>query len=123
MQNVCALEVKKDDHMLIIIKNNDDPDEYEDEYKYHALRVMTGSLNARVSAHKELHPDMEILMTINYSPNSINLWKRIRKNLGTGRNKKIDIDHCQFNLQNNYSIRNLIRDIQDIHNERFDEDI
>jgi hypothetical protein len=116
--------LKSDEHMLIIIKNNDDPDEYDDDediYEYSALRVMKKSYKNRLVDYKERHPEMEIIMKINYSPDAMNLWNRIKTKLG--RNKII-VSSCKFNLEDKYSENKLIRDIKNIHDERLNvEDI
>lgn len=114
---------KNDEHTLAIIANNDDPEEYDDDetiYSYCVIRTMARSLNARIASHMDRHPNMRIIMKINYSPNAVNLWVRIRKELGLER-KKIIISHCSFNLKGRYSERRLIADIKKIHNERFDD--
>ena len=111
------------DHLLVILKNNDDPDDYDEDetiYDYHALRVMRKSKNARLVEHTKRHPQMEVLSEITYSPNSINLWNRIKDQLGSGRKKKLFIDNCKFNLRDGYEEEDLISDIQNIHDERFD---
>ena len=115
----------KNDHMLVIIKNNDDPSEYDEDdviYDYHALRVMKKSYNQRLITHKNRHPNMKIIMKISYSPNSMNLWTRIKSKLGSGKNKKIIYDNCKFNLKKHYDEESLINDIQKIHNERLNYD-
>ena len=115
----------KNDHMLVIIKNNDDPSEYDEDdviYDYHALRVMKKSYNQRLITHKNRHPKMKIIMKISYSPNSMNLWTRIKSKLGSGKNKKIIYDNCKFNLKNQYDEETLINDIQKIHDERLNYD-
>jgi hypothetical protein len=67
---------------------------------------------------------MKVVMKINYSPNSMNLWNRIKKKLGSGKNKKINIDNCKFNLMKKYTEKTLIDDVKDLHNERLNhEDI
>ena len=110
------------DHMFVVIKNNDDPEIYDEDdeiYEYHALRVMKRNYNRGITQHKNRHPEMEILMNITYSPNSINLWTRIKDSLGTGRNKKIKFNNSKFNLRAKYTEQKLIKDINDIHNERY----
>ena len=115
----------KNNHMLVIIKNNDDVNEYDEDdiiYDYHALRVMKKSYNQRLITHKNRHPNMKIIMKISYSPNSMNLWTRIKSKLGSGKNKKIIYDNCKFNLKNQYDKETLINDIQKIHDERLNYD-
>ena len=63
-------------------------------------------------------------MKISYSPNSINLWTRIKKKLGTGKSKKIIFDNCKFNLKRGYNEEQLLVDIKNIHDKRLNnEDI
>ena len=118
---VVSIGDPNNNHMLVIIKNNDDPEEYDNDeimYTYHALRVMKKSYKQRLIDHKSRHPNMEIIMRISYSPNSMNLWTRIKKKLGMGKNKKIIFDNCKFNLKRNYSEEQLIEAIKEIHDER-----
>ena len=108
-------------HMLVIIKNNDDPEEFDEKeeiYNYHALRVMKKSYKQRLLDHKNRHPNMNVLMKISYSPNSINLWARIKNKLGSGKNKKIIFNNCKFNLKKKYTEDEMINDIKEIHDER-----
>ena len=117
-----------DNHMLIIIKNNDNPEEYDDDediYEYHALRVMKKSHKQRLAAHKNRHPNMIVIMKILYSPNSINLWMRIKSKLSKGKNKKIFCSSSKFNLRKKYTQKQLMADVHEIHNERlnYDDDI
>jgi hypothetical protein len=80
---------------------------------------MKKSYKNRLIDHKERHPEMEIIMKINYSPNAMNLWNRVKTKLG--RNKII-VSGCKFNLEDKYSENKLIRDIKNIHNERLNVD-
>lgn len=115
----------KKEHMLVIIKNNDDDEEYakdEDIRKFHALRLMKQSYLSQISKHEIRHPNMEILLVIKYSPNAIHLWNVIKKKLASGRNKKIDLSGCKFNLVKGYTKKQLKKDIIAIHNERLDHD-
>lgn len=103
---------KCDDHMFAVIKNNDNPTEYDDDeeiYKYSAQRVMKKSWKNRLVDHQAQHPNMRVLLKINYSPNSMNLWNRIKTKLGKN---KIIVSGCNFNLEDGYTERKLIRDIQ-----------
>jgi len=108
--------------MLIIIKNNDDPEEYDDDeeiYEYHVISTMKKTRNIALSKHSQLHPDMQILLMIHYSPNPINLWNRIRDSMGK---TKIKIIGSRFNLRDGYSERMMIKRIMQIHNERLEYD-
>jgi hypothetical protein len=115
----------KHEHMLVIIKNNDDPDEYDEDddiYDYHVLRVMKKSYDNLVAKHIERHPDMVIVLKISYSPNSIHLWNMIKEKLAVGKKKKINLSGCKFNLVNNYTEKQFKKDIIGIHNERLEYD-
>ncbi len=108
-----------DNGMLVIVKNNDDHDEYsEDEriYEYHCMRVIKSTYAGTMSKHKKLHPNMKILLNITYSPNSVNLFKRIKEKL----RGKIEFDKCRFNLCGRYTEKRLLEDIKKIHDKRFD---
>nr|AEX63343.1 putative KilA-N domain-containing protein [Moumouvirus Monve] len=138
-ERVVSTGSAENEHMLVIIKNNDDPEEYDDGekiYQYHALRVMKRSYKTRLAAHKARHPNMEILMKINYSPNSVNLWSpldtrgvsldthatRIKNNIASGKKRKIEASGSKFNLKKNYIEQQLKSDILSIHNERLNTD-
>lgn len=123
---VIATDNEIDQHMLIIIKNNDDPNDFDEDeifYQYHALRVMKKSYKNRIISHRERHPNMKVIQKINYSPNAMNLWIRIKQKLGSGRKKKLIIDNCKFNLKGNYTEKQFLDDIMKIHNERLNYDI
>ena len=111
----------KDNHMFVLIKNNDDLDDYYDGevmYKYYCMRIMAVSYKASVGKHKQRHPDMEVLMKISYSPNSINLFKRVKEEL----EGKIKISGCSFNLKSGFTESKLLKTIERIHNERLNTD-
>ena len=106
----------KDNHMFVLIKNNDDLDDYYDGkvmYKYYCMRIMAVSYKTSVGKHKQRHPDMEVLMKISYSPNSINLLKS---------QGKIKISGCSFNLRSGFPESKLLKTIERIHNERLNAD-
>jgi len=91
----------------------------EEYYDYRVMRLMRKSRNQSIVNHKKKYPDMTVVFEIYYSPNSVNLWNRIKKKLG---NKKIEYSGSNFNLKKNYTERMLIKDIKNIHNERLDTD-
>ena len=93
--------------MLVIIKNNNDPDEYDDDeeiYEYHALQLMRKSYKQQMTDYYNWHPNMEILLKINYSPNSMNLWNHIKTQL----KKKTNISGCKINLEKKNSENKFI---------------
>lgn len=87
------------DEILVIIKNNDDPEEYDSiPYTYHVLRIMKQSYNNTLLKHYNRHPNMKIILKIKFTPNATNLWHRIKNKLGSKGNEKIIIKGCKFNL-------------------------
>jgi hypothetical protein len=122
---VVSTNDSNDNHMLIVIKNNGDPDDVDEDetyYEYYAMRVMKRACMKRIYNHKEKFPQMQILLKINFSPNSINLWKRIKLKLGTGAGRKMKICGSQFNIRSTYTETELVSDIKKVHNERFVHD-
>ena len=115
----------KDQYRLIIIKLNRDPEDYDDGdtfFEYTALNVMSMSLKKRMVGYSQRYPEMEILMEIEYSPHLLNLWHQIKSQLGSGKNNKIFIKGCKFNLIKKYTEKKLVQDITKIHDERFVND-
>ena len=105
--------------ILVIIKNNDDPEEYDSiPYAYHVLRIMKQSYNNTLLKHYNRHPDMKIILKIKFTPNAANLWHQIINKLGSKGNEKIIIKGCKFNLSDGYKESDLADDVKQIHNER-----
>ena len=124
-------------HILVIIKTNELPQKLRNkkgkflkdingkylmkypQFDYIALRVMKKSYKSRINSIKKEFPDMEILLEIKYTPNSMNLWGRIKKELN---GKKIAVTGSRFKRLVGYSEKRMIREIQKIHDERFEYD-
>lgn len=104
-----------DGHMFFLIKNNDEDTE-DTVYNYHVFRVMRKDANKKIIEHKIKHPNMTILLRIDHTPNSINLWNRVK----TALSKKIEYTGCRVNLKKKYTQKVFVDDIKMIHNERFD---
>jgi len=69
------------------------------------------------------HDNMQIVLEIYYTPNSMNLWTRIKEELNTGgKKRKIKTSGRNFNLANDFTEKILIKCIKKIHNERFNTD-
>lgn len=79
---------------------------------------MRKSYKKRLADHVERFPELEIILTINYSPNSMNLWNRIKTHI----RRRVDISGCRFNLKGRYSEDDLAKDIIKIHDERYNYD-
>ena len=116
-------------HILVIIKTNELPKKIKNkkgrtitsipQFDYIALRVMKKSYKSRINSIKKEFPDMDILLEIKYTLNSMNLWGRIKKELNR---KKIAVTGSRFKRLVGYSEKRMIREIQKIHDERFEYD-
>ena len=107
---------KSDESVFYIMKNNDKAKKGQTNYSYGVIRVARKTLNSTLSAYKISHPQMRIITKIKYTPNSINLWTRIRTKLK--KKKKIRVNGCQFNLLGDFSIDQLVEYVKRTHNER-----
>ncbi|BCS82504.1 putative KilA-N domain-containing protein [Cotonvirus japonicus] len=113
-------EDPQDQEKLILIKNNDEQDESDDEdvWEYAVMNLMKKSVSSRLSAHRNKHPNMEIIMTIKYTPNSKNLWHKLKKKLTTKGKIIINRNTCLFNLDEDFSEQQLKQMIKKIHESR-----
>ena len=87
-----------DTSMFVLIKNYDDISEYDENkiiYDYHVLRVMKKSYETRIKQYYASHPNMKVILKIYYSPNSVNLWHRVKISL---KKNLINLLGCKFNL-------------------------
>jgi len=111
-----------DESVVYIMRTNDIPvrdkktKKYNKVYGYGVIRIAKKSLKSALSKFKENYPNMEIIKKIKYTPNSINLWTRIRDELR--QRGKIEGPGCKFNLINNFSESRMIRCVETIHDER-----
>ena len=108
-------------HILSIVKTNEvakiiKGKKYKPSYDYIAMRVMKKSYKCTLKRLKSEYPDMEILLEIKYTPNSMNLWARVKKKLS----KHILVSGSRFNRVIGYPENRLIRDIKTIHRERYE---
>lgn len=107
------------------IYSDDESDQSSDDedpvkiYDYYVMRVLKKTYKFRIADFQKVYPKMEVIFEIKYSPNSINLWQRIKNKLGKGRKKKIEYKNCNLNIIDpNYDQDDLIKDIKEIHKER-----
>jgi len=108
-----------DKPQFVVFSNNIDPGKCKAVDKpssYTASRVMARGLKARVTKHKLKYPKATILISIHSNPNTVNLWKRIKKDLtDSGR----IMPHGGYNFESLVAESVLKREIIRIHNERF----
>jgi hypothetical protein len=126
LDNVCADRVvptgnSKDIGHFIILNNGIDLDDYDDDddvYEYTAFRILRNSYNQAYNKHKSEYPKCKIVIDISGSPNSVVLWKRIKNKLGDN----ITVSGSHFNLNDDYTEKKLIKDVNMIHNDRYNID-
>ena len=108
----------KYDNQLFILENNGNPKdvaEGETYYEYTAIRTAKQSMPYRIKDHKLSFPKAKSLLEID-TPNAINLWQRyLRKNNGN-----VESHYSDFNVCKIYSIEQMLRDLESIHDERLD---
>lgn len=106
-----------DRNCFALCKLNEDPDDYEDglvPWDYLVLRVSQKSFKARLDARKDEYPNLEVVLKIDYTPNSMILYRRIRNEISA----KITISGNYIGLEGKYTEKQLIKDIMNIHNAR-----
>jgi len=105
----------EDLHRFVIVKKHSDDG---DDPEYSALRIQKKLLISRLNIHKKKYPECKIIVNIPEIPNSINLWIRVKEKLVT-KKKIINCKNTNFDLYITYSQTRFIKDIQEIHKERF----
>src|SRR5205085_9274623 len=91
----------EDNNVVSIIKNNDDPVDYVRNtvpYEYFVIRVANKSLKSSIFKNAVRHPNMKILLEISYTLGSTDLWTKIREQLVTEPDPKINASGIKFNL-------------------------
>jgi hypothetical protein len=113
----------KDDNILIIMKKNSPPPEESDDndevdYKYYVARTNKENRESTIARQKKSHENLTILMEIKYVPNSVMLWKNVCNSIAKGKKNKITVSRNDFNLSDNYTEREFIKDIKNIFDKR-----
>lgn len=97
--------------VFVLLKDNT----IKDSMRYYVIRTKRRFLNRALARYKQSHPEGKILLKIDYNPNSINLWDRIKEKL----NKKIIVNMNNVGLQVGYSEKRFLRNIKSINKERY----
>ena len=113
--NVIKTKVDKNDPTFTLLK---DPKE-KGRLKYYVIRTKRRTMQSAIDRYKRLHRSAKILLQINYNPNTVNLWDRIKENLGP----KISVSICKLGIRGKYTEENLIDDINAINEERYNVDV
>jgi hypothetical protein len=104
-----------DKHVFIIMR--DDSEEAVRSKKYYAIRTKRRTSKTAIKKYQMEHEDSTILINIEYNPNSINLWDRVKAKLS----KKIRIRVNYFGLKSGYTEQQLKEDIGNINDEKYDD--
>jgi hypothetical protein len=83
---------------------------------YYAVRTQKCNLEATIGKRKQLNDKVRVMMSIQYNPNSVNLWVRIKAEL----RGCIEFHANLFKLIGDYTEDELIQDVQRINNEKYD---
>ncbi|HSA76301.1 MAG TPA: KilA-N domain-containing protein [Nitrosarchaeum sp.] len=99
-------------HKFALLKINDTKFKYD----YHVIRIQKRSYEKTCKAYKFAHPKCEVLVNLEYSPNSISLWNRITEEISDNFKKRNVND---FSLKKSFSEKEMIARIKEIHNSRY----
>lgn len=103
-------------HTLVVIRNNNE--DVDSLYDYTILRTQKKSIKSAFNKHSHKYVDAEIILQLSYTPNSINLYNRIKEYLKNKITGKIN----SFDLNEDYEEEDLLRDIKYLHKQRFDRE-
>ena len=103
----------RDKHEFIIMKDNDR--KASRSRKYYVIRTKRRTANSAVERYQKKHPQASILMEIEYNPNSINLWDRVKSSLG----KKLNVRTNDFGICGHYTEEKMIEDIHKLNEEKY----
>jgi hypothetical protein len=102
-----------------LVKNyNEEPDDNENHYKYKILRVQSKTLAASLRTHRRKYPDAKIVHQILQTPNSVNLFHRIKKEWSSISKNKIIMRYNSFNLTVDTDEDKIVEYINKLHEER-----
>lgn len=107
----------ENEHPTFVLLKDNSP-HINSAYQYHAIRTMKKSVDSSIKRHKARHPKCVKIFEVQYNPNSINLWIRVRDKLrGEG---KICVTNSDCGLLGDYKEEDFINDINKINDERYD---
>lgn len=99
-------------HVFVVMKDT----QTKDKDKYYSIRTKQKTLHGQIVRYMKTHPKAIQLLTIDYNPNSINLWDRIKENL----DGKISCTNNKFRIFKKYTETELIEDVRKINDEKFE---
>lgn len=104
----------KHNPVFIIMKNPSKTK--KDKTRYYAIRTKRMNVKRAISNYLETNEKATELLRIEYSPNSINLWDRVKDQL----HEHIRTLGCTLTLKPGYTEEKLLKDINDINEEKYD---
>ena len=104
----------RDKHEFILMKNTDP--QAECIKRYHAIRTKRRLAKTAIKRYQNENPNSIILLEIEYNPNAINLWDRIRAHL----HDKMRMGTRGFGLRGRYTEDEFVADIRELNDEKYD---
>lgn len=96
--------------MFALVKlNNTDA-----EYPYYVIRAQISAVRTAIKKLKKTNKNAKTLLKINYSPNAVNLFNLVKEHL----KNKIFVMGNNLKLLNDYTEKELLKDINIINNEK-----
>ena len=109
---VVKTQTSDDRHMFVVMKDVEAPE----KERYYAIRTKKRTMKPTIKRYMNVHPKAKILIEIQYNPNSINLWDRIKETLSD----KIRFKLNNFWLRRNYTEEEMMSDINEINEEKLE---
>ena len=113
-----------EDDLLIIVKNNHKPKEGEKRrYPYTALKCCIDEKEKALKKHKKYHKNMEVLMSLEYDSNILDLWQECIDDLPNKSEIKLGSERKgkqSFDIAKRYSEDDMIDDIRYVWDGRND---
>lgn len=104
----------KHNPVFVIMKNPSKTK--KDKTRYYAIRTKKMNVKRAISNYLETNEKATELLRIEYNPNSINLWDRVKEQL----HEHIRTLGCTLTLKPGYTEEKLLKDINDINEEKYD---
>jgi predicted nuclease with TOPRIM domain len=108
---VVKTEATGDRHTFVVLKDPTEPD-----MPYYAIRTKKKIRNATVKRYTSLHENASVVLEIDYNPNSVNLWDRIKTTLKGKLRCKINA----FGFKGGFTERDFINSVNEINKEKFE---
>jgi hypothetical protein len=111
---VVKMPLPKHNPVFVVMKNPSKTK--KDKTRYYAIRTKRMNVKRAINNYLETNEKATELLRIEYSPNSINLWDRVKERL----REHIRTVGCTLTLKSGYTEEHLLKDITDINEEKYD---